>query len=118
MVYAAEHQSLAVLELLVHIERPQLFHNYNFIQVKIPESVISNCDQSTLPANWRSDPPPLSLREVGNKWIHDLSSAVLRVPSAIVPAESNYLLNVAHPDFAGVVIGSPVPFSFDPRLAK
>ena len=118
VVYTAEHQSLAVLELLAHIERPQLFHDYNLIRVEIPESVISDYDQSTLPANWRSDPPPLTLREAGNKWVRAMSSAVLRVPSTIVPAENNYLLNVNHPDFAGLVIGSPIPFSFDPRLAK
>jgi RES domain-containing protein len=43
-------------------------------------------------------------------------SAVLAVPSVIVPGEPNLLLNPAHADFKSIAIGKPEPFSFDPRL--
>jgi RES domain-containing protein len=43
-------------------------------------------------------------------------SAVLELPSAIIPIELNYLLNPAHPEFKKIAIGKPVPFSFDPRF--
>lgn len=118
LVYTSEHQSLAVLELLVHIERPQRFHDYRLIPVDVPDSVITDLDRDGLPDNWRSDPSPLSLRGVGNNWIQKLASAVLRVPSAIVPDEKNYLLNPAHPDFGRLAIGDSISFALDPRLAK
>jgi hypothetical protein len=48
--------------------------------------------------------------------VKESRSAVLELPSAIIPAEPNYLLNPAHPGLKKVLIGKPVPFAFDPRL--
>jgi RES domain-containing protein len=43
-------------------------------------------------------------------------SAVLELPSVIIPSESNFLLNTSHPDFKLITIGKPEAFSFDSRL--
>jgi RES domain-containing protein len=118
IVYTAENQSLAVLELLVHLESPDLLHKYVLIGVEIDESLVTEFDPSHLPRNWRSDPPPAGLRKIGDDWVRAAASVALRIPSTVIPAENNFLLNPAHPDFAKLVIGKPVAFSLDPRLAK
>ena len=118
IVYTAQSQSLAVLELPVHLESPELLHKYVLISVEIDESLVIEFHQSQLPRNWRSDPPPAGLRKIGDDWVRSTASVALRIPSTVIPAESNFLLNPAHPDFGSLVIGKPVAFSLDPRLAK
>jgi len=71
---------------------------------------------SDLPARWRVSPSPEYLQSIGNDWIGRRLSAVLAVPSAVIPQENNYLLNPAHPDFKHIRINRPTPFSFDPRI--
>lgn len=63
-------------------------------------------------------PPPTALREIGDAWVNRGHSAVLEVPSVIVPSESNYLLNPSHPTFPEITIADPVPFSLDVRLLR
>jgi RES domain-containing protein len=82
------------------------------------EDLIEHLPASKLPANWRKDPAPASLRSVGDEWVLGGSSAVLRVPSVIIDSEWNYLLNPAHPDFAKCVPKKAKPFRFDSRLVK
>ena len=55
---------------------------------------------------------------MGDHWVAGAASAVLRLPSAIVPNEWNYLLNPAHPDFAKITIGPKQHIQIDPRLIK
>ena len=75
-------------------------------------------EPSQLPRTWRDDPPPTKVRAIGDTWVVGGTSAVLRVPSALVPGENNFLLNPRHEDFRKLRIGKPLPFRFDPRLAK
>ena len=55
-------------------------------------------------------------RRLGGQWCHDRSSALLLVPSAILPEESNYVLNAQHPDANSLQLIRERPFTFDPRL--
>jgi RES domain-containing protein len=71
---------------------------------------------TALPSDWKMEPPPLSTRQLGDHWARSSRSAILAVPSVIIPDETNYVLNPAHPDFKRIVIGKPAPFTFDPRL--
>jgi len=66
-----------------------------------------------LPAGWREDPPSGKLAEIGPTWAQGLVSTVLKAPSAIIPAESNYLLNPQHRDLETIVTPPPQPFAFD-----
>jgi RES domain-containing protein len=118
VVYVSETQSLAILELLVHLEAPELLQKYVLISVDIGDDVVEDLDRATLPRNWRAEPAPVQLREIGDEWMRVGASVALRVPSAIVPAESNFLLNPCHADFQNLVIGEPVDFSLDERLMK
>jgi RES domain-containing protein len=118
LVYTAESQSLAALEMVVHLDSPELLHTYVVFEVGIDESLVAQVELSQLPRNWRTDPPPKKVREVGDAWAAAGTSAVLQVPSAILPAEHNFLLNPRHRDFPRLMIGKPSPFQFDPRLAR
>jgi RES domain-containing protein len=60
--------------------------------------------------------PSAATQEIGRKWTAEFRSAVLRVPSAIVPAEWIYVLNPKHPDFRRIEFLTPAPFGFDLRL--
>ncbi len=117
VVYAAEHASLAILEMLVHLGSARSLSAYIIIQCDFEERLVERVPAATLAAGWRDSPPPQSLRAIGDRWLAESRSAVLEVPSAVVPMERNYLLNPLHPDFARVVIGEQQAFHFDPRLA-
>lgn len=118
IVYTAESQSLAVLEMLVHLDRPALLHSYILIPVKIAEPLIEHLDLASLPANWRDSPAPPQVKDIGDQWVKAGASVALQVPSVLLPAENNFLLNPNHPDFKKLIIGEPVDFRFDSRLAK
>ena len=118
VVYLAQTQSLAALEILVHIDSPQLLERYVAIPVSIDPNLIELIEISSLPKNWAAYPPPKRIRAIGDDWVASASSAVLQVPSVIVPLENNFLLNPRHPDFPKLKIGKPVPFKFDPRLTS
>lgn len=116
MVYTAGSVSLAVLEMLVHLESSDVLPSYSLCAVHFDESVVTRLDRSRLSGNWRESPAPPELLMIGDAWIAARSSAVLEVPSAVVESESNYLINPEHPDFVSLVIDPPRPFTFDPRL--
>ena len=70
------------------------------------------------PKSWRKSPSLATVQQVGDEWVTEGSSAVLRLPSVIVPSEWNSLPNPAHPDFAKITIGPKQQIKFDPRLVK
>ena len=74
--------------------------------------------QEQLPRSWRHFPAPASLQRLGDSWLHSGETAVLAVPSAVIPIEKNYLLNPSHPDMKGIQVGAPQRFQLDFRLHK
>jgi len=117
MVYTAESRSLASLEVLVHTEDPRLLSaaQWAMIAVDMDDSLIEILPIP--PSDWRELPAPASTRALGSRWAKEARSVVLRVPSIVVDGEFNYLLNPPHTDFARLTIGTPIAFSFDPRLS-
>ena len=107
----AQSQSLAALEMLVHLDSSELLQKYVLIGVEFDQSLIRPVDPSALPKHWRSDPPPPEARSIGDEWVFAGSSAVLQVPSALVPGENNFLLNPGHKDFARFCFGKPLAFA-------
>lgn len=117
MVYASETRALAALEVLVHIDR-DIPVAWVVLRCGIPDKLIEVLPPSALPDGWRDEPPSAASRRVGDRWAREGRSAVLRVPSTVVPMEHNYLLNPAHRDMRRIVVGRPEPFAFDPRLVR
>jgi len=117
VVYTAESQSLALLELMVQDE--PLRARYVLIPAQLPADLaVRHVKASALPANWRTLGSRDGLQAIGRAWLEEGRSAVLAVPSAVVPAEHNYLLNPRHPDFARIVIGAPKALDVDVRLLR
>lgn len=115
LVYTSGTQSLAMLEMLVQDD--PLRARYVVMAAAIPEVVrVERVSAQVLPAAWRDPAAGPELKDLGTAWVSRLSSAVLAVPSAVIPAESNYLLNPRHPDFSRIEVGEPQPFLTDPRL--
>jgi len=118
IVYTASSLSLAALEMLIHLPSPGVLQRYVTIPIAFDDSRCIRLDPESLPRNWRNNPTLFSTRDIGTDWVNDSASAVLAVPSAVVPDEWNFLVNPRHPDFAKVLIGTPQPFKYDPRLLK
>lgn len=106
MVYGADHPALAVLEVRVHLDLPPelLPADYVLMRIVLPDEAET---LATLP----DDP-----RAIGNAWLDGARAPVLRVPSVLVPAAANLLLNPSHPGAAAARIEAVEPFAFDPRL--
>lgn len=123
-VYVASTLSLAVLEILMHLEDSSILGSYGFFPVILPESLVDQIPPASLPRNWAESPAPLETQSLGDAWIRSRSSAALQIPSAVfqgVPEgilETNYLLNPSHPDFARIEVGPFRSLRLDPRLTK
>jgi RES domain-containing protein len=117
VIYSSASPSLAVLELLVHLQRQEVLGDYLLAAVTFDDTLVTSIPIARLPSNWRTYPAPAALKALGDRWIDAGASAVLRVPSVIIDTESNYLLNPVHSDFGRCVCGKPRPFKLDPRLA-
>jgi RES domain-containing protein len=113
LIYAASSRSLAMLEILVHID-PVI--PYLFFPIRFHESLVETMSLSMLSDGWDTEPPNVISKSIGDAWIAAASSPVLSVPSVIVPKETNYLLNPAHLQFAMIEVGSPEACRFDSRL--
>lgn len=114
LVYASSHLSLAVLEVLVHLESDDFPDNLVAYRLDIPDSLIEQLPD--VPDEWLDDPFRRQTRRYGDTWVSEGRSAALTVPSAVIPIESNVLLNPQHPQFAEVRVMEQFPFSFDRRL--
>lgn len=115
VVYTSATRSLAALETLVHLNPPVLF-SYKIIGIRFREELLEHLSSAQLPADWRAEPPVQSTMRLVDRWAREERSAVLAVPSAVIPAELNYLLNPGHRDFKKIQLGEPEDFAFDARL--
>lgn len=116
-VYASSHLSLAALEYLVHIDAEDAPDDLIALHIGVPDDVTElACSPSSLPADWRQTPPPLECQEIGGEWAGRGEALLLRVPSVLVPEESNVLVNPLHPDAVGVRVVGSRSFSYDIRL--
>lgn len=117
VVYVADSAALAALEILMHVD-PHVLAAYVRIPCTFSETLVTYLNRARFPANWQSSPAPPELQQIGDGWLKRGTSAILEVPSAVIPTESTYLLNPLHADFAQMEIGTPSPFEWDVRLFK
>ncbi|MEO8885841.1 MAG: RES family NAD+ phosphorylase [Mucilaginibacter sp.] len=115
MVYLTSSRSLAVLEALVHLSPTNLPDDFCIMTIDAPYNVAAITVEQ-LPAHWYEYPEPNNLKEIGNKFLAEKKHLLLKVPSAIVKEEYNYLLNPQHPEAGAVKISGTTPFVFDQRL--
>ena len=113
VVYVSASLSLALVEVLVHLSA-EILPAFSAVPVDFDEALVTAA--ARIPAEWKESPPPAATQAIGDQWVASGASAVLRVPSVVVPGESNFMLNPAHRDFRRVHIGAAMVFPFDPRL--
>ena len=119
MVVAASSLALAAIEVFVHLNRAHAGIRWVMFEIGIPDSAaVEVLAAARLLHGWRSEPPAASTVRIGAEWLRADRSQGLRVPSAIIPAESNLLLNSLHADFRKLRRGKARPFEFDSRLWK
>jgi len=119
VIYTSASISLAVLEYTLNYRRhgwvPASVLGRAVIPDKMRIEVVTPAD---LPLNWSAADSPPQLREIGQRWLDAGAAAVLKVPSAVIVEEWNYVLNPQHPDFTKLILQKPKRFQFDRRLAR
>ncbi len=121
LVYTSETQALACLETVVHLNAGGLPLNRYLVCVTIPDAVWGAAQTGTpssLPVGWDADPSGRASIQFGTTWIRSVASALLRVPSVIVPDEYNVLINPLHPDSRAIIAVKIRKWLYDPRLTK
>ena len=117
MLYTSETIALACLETLVHTKSGGLPFNRYLVRIDIPRTVWDAADIFPLQVGWDALPSGKVSIDFGTQWIKAGRSAVLRVPSVVVPEEYNVLVNPAHPDAAGLAATKVRRWLYDPRFA-
>jgi len=119
VAYCASTLSLAVLELLVHVDPASLPADLVAVEVDIPDDLpIASWRPEALPGHWREEAGKPALQAMGGAWAKAAGSGALRVPSVIIPSETNVLINPSHPDAARIRVVGNTPFALDPRLLR
>jgi len=118
VIYTAGSLALASIEIVVNLPSPKILETFIRIPARFKPDLVERLSIAKLPRDWQSRPISPATRAIGDRWVQQQRSAVLMVPSVVVPEEFNYLLNPVHPDFEKIEIGRPVVYHFDPRLGR
>jgi RES domain-containing protein len=116
VVYLAESPAGALLEMCVHTTADDLPISYTMLKVRGPENPAMEISAIHLPSNWVQDES--ATRRFGTEWLRSATSALLRVPSVMVPETWNVLLNPLHPQAKEFVIEHVYEYPFDFRLKQ
>ena len=119
IVYCSRNPATALLEMLVHLEidaedRPEKFQ---VLKIEVPDAVSrETVEVGSLPEVWMTD--LIATQGVGDGWLRERRSALLEVPSVLVPETWNVLVNPVHGDVSQLKIVAVYDHAFDVRLAR
>ncbi len=117
VIYTSSSRALASLENVVHRTSEGLNSLFSVIVIDIPSQLqIKEINQSKLPRDWFEYDNYSNCQEIGDQWINEAKYPVLRVPSAIINKEYNFLINPNHKHFGKIKIKKVESFKFDPRI--
>lgn len=116
VLYTSSSIALATLEMLVRIPIRFSIPDLVIAHIKVPDDSVFNVEVKSLPRKWNQDPSPDALKKITEKWISNAKFLLMRVPSAVVPQNYNYIINPAHSRFNEVKIIKKEPFTFDKRI--
>jgi RES domain-containing protein len=118
VVYTSEHRSLAAFEALVHLSRPFLLKsNFVLISIEVPDdALILEVPQEILVSGWDGYEFFPDIQAFGTRFLREKTHLLMKVPSAIIKQEYNYILNPAHNQFHACKVVDISPFTFDERL--
>jgi RES domain-containing protein len=117
VAYTSQHQSLAMLEYFVHLDRDNPPTDLVLARAIVPDRLSRiQVAVDDLPLDWHSSPAPSVLAAIGDDFVAGRKAAILIVPSALAPPENNWLLNPYHPEFAKIEVQPVEAFEHDERL--
>ena len=117
IIYTAQSRALACLENLVHRSGEGNNALYKVVVIEVPDSIkVDVLDIKTLKKEWYAIANYSYCQSIGNQWLTDAKTAVMKIPSAVIKQEYNYLLNPNHPDFKKIKLSGTEPFNFDERF--
>lgn len=116
LVYTGQTIALCMAEVAVHIPFGIIPIDYELITLEIPDDEIFELKKSQLPEDWKSLPNSYSTQTLGDEFVKKGKQMILKVPSAVVQGEFNFLINPLHPKIKKVKIKKTETFSFDQRL--
>lgn len=118
LIYTAESRALATLEIAVHLDLSEdLPTDRYYVEIDVPDNlIIQEVKIEDLPSDWNSKPPSVKTQIIGDDFVFENQSVILKVPSSIVPQEFNYLINPLHPDAQKIKVISKTPMIFDSRI--
>jgi RES domain-containing protein len=116
MIYTSESRALCTTEIAVHTPLGNLPVDYEIISLEIPDPLIGEVENSSLPDGWNSIPHSHVSQQIGDRFVTDTIYLVFKVPSAVVRGDYNYLINPNHKDISKVKIIEIIRFDFDERL--
>jgi len=116
MLYTSSSRALCTAEIAVHAPLGIIPVDYNIITIEIPDTSITELKISALPKDWKSFPHSHSTQKIGDNFIFNGDFLALKVPSASVQGDFNYLINPYHKEHSKIKILNIEPFEFDGRL--
>lgn len=117
MIYTSGTLALSALEYLVHVEAETAPDDLIALTIHLPDTVAIEVVQANdLPSGWETGTDSAGCKAIGDEWLASARGLVLRVPSAPIPSEHNYLINPAAAGMARVKVTARRSFTFDPRL--
>jgi RES domain-containing protein len=117
--YASEHQSLAMLEYFVHLDKDDPPDDLVVAIAEVPVNLkFSSVNAAKLPHNWCDAVAPAELARFGDEFARAGKRCILKVPSVLAPSESNCLVNPVHADFQRIVVRGVEPLQYDPRMFR
>jgi RES domain-containing protein len=116
VVYASQSASLAMLEILVHLGDAAELRQYIMIPLTFSADLVRQFPGEQLPKGWDAPTPVPATQQLGDGFVAARESAILAVPSVVMPQEFNFVINPAHPDFSRITIGPTLKVPFDSRL--
>ncbi|MGV3590031.1 MAG: RES family NAD+ phosphorylase [Adhaeribacter sp.] len=119
LLYTAESRALCMAEVAVHLPVGIVPKDYYLVTLEIPDEDTETVERSSLPPDWHTFPHLTATQQIGDNFVKSNQFLALKVPSAVVPGDFNYLLNPQHSNRARItLVGEPTLFPFDSRLFK
>lgn len=117
VVYASDTRSLACLENIVHKNGRGKVEDYRTMVIYAPDDLgIMQINLNDLPSDWNQKSLCANCQMIGSVWYGSGKYPILKVPSAVIPDEFNYVLNAKHPEFSQFKLIDIRPFYFDKRI--
>lgn len=116
MLYTCENRALCVTEIAVHTPLGIVPQNYFLQSIALPDIEHKTIEVDQLGPNWRNFPHHFSTKIIGDQFLDAEDYLYMKVPSAIIMEEYNYVVNPLHPDFSKVKITETRRIEFDRRL--